>query len=28
VQQPRPQPQQQHADQHPGGGNRDEHHKG
>ncbi|MFM0009207.1 DUF6600 domain-containing protein [Paraburkholderia sediminicola] len=28
VQQPRPQPQPQHAEQHSGGGNRDEHHKG
>ncbi|HZZ11233.1 MAG TPA: DUF6600 domain-containing protein [Paraburkholderia sp.] len=28
AQQPRPQPQPQHAEQHSGGGNRDEHHKG
>ncbi|MEN8501087.1 DUF6600 domain-containing protein [Paraburkholderia sp. DD10] len=28
VQQPRPQPQPQHGEQHSGGGNRDEHHKG
>ena len=28
VQQPHPQPQHQHAEQHSGGGNRDEHHKG